>query len=250
MADYLSPLAEPFAFENGEHGVLLIHGFTGSPAHMRPLGEKLRDAGFSVRGICLPGHGTDMEDMRDKTWQDWLLCCREAAGEMAKKYRYFTAAGLSMGGVLALMLAEERDLTACVPIAAPMRTTNRFRALAPAASLFYPTIHKRADGIRAGVDARYDIGYTSFPTYSTHHLSVLMRKCRQQLSLIRCPVLTVQSRKDETVTPDSPDIILKGVGSEKKAMLWLEEAPHVCTISPEYEKIAKGMAAFLKEAER
>ena len=69
------------------------------------------------------------------------------------------------------------------------------------------------------------------------------------LSLSRCPVLCVQSRKDEVVAADSPRIILDGVSSEKKAMLWLEDAPHVCTISPECGKIAEAIGQFLAAAE-
>jgi len=249
MAEYLSPLARPFSFESGDHGVLLIHGFTGSPAHMLPLGESLRDAGFSVRGVLLPGHGTAPEDMRGVTWQDWLLCCRQAAREMQARYAYFSVAGLSMGGVLALLLAEEMAVTACISIAAPMKTLNRFRPLAPLAAPFYPTVHKRTNGAHPGVDARYDVGYVSFPTGSTHHLSVLMCRARQHLPLIRCPILVVQGRMDEAVTQDSPDIILSGVSSEKKAVLWLDRAPHVCTLSDEAGRIADAARAFLRDAE-
>ena len=57
MPDLSSPLAQPFFFPEGEHAVLLMHGFTGSPAHMRKLGEALHARGFAVRGILLPGHG-------------------------------------------------------------------------------------------------------------------------------------------------------------------------------------------------
>ena len=244
-----SPLAQPFAYPQGEHGVLLIHGFTGSPAHMRLLGESLRDQGFAVRGICLPGHGTTPEDMLRCTWQDWLLSVRLAAREMAGQYRYVSAAGLSMGGVLALLLAEEMALTACVPISAPMGTANRFRVLAPVIAPFCPLLKKRVDPARAALVSGYDIGYEVTPTAALRHLSVLMRRARQHLSLIRCPVLAVQSRGDRVIAGDSLRIILDGVSSRKKAALWLEEAPHVCTISPEYPKIAAGMARFLKECE-
>lgn len=249
MQDFSSPLAQPFSFPEGDHGVLLIHGFTGTPAHMRLLGESLHAQGFGVRGILLPGHGEDPEAMARVTWQDWLLAARMAAREMRQSYPHFSAAGLSMGGVLALILAEEMDLTSCVPISAPMRTVNRFRVLSPLAAPFYPMIHKRADGARATLDPRYDIGYESYPTASVRHLNVLMRRARQHLSLIRCPILAIQSHQDRTVTADSPEIILRGVQSPVKASLWLDEAPHVCTIAPEYPKIAKGMAEFFRRAE-
>ncbi len=249
MQDFSLPQARSFFFPKGDHGVLLIHGFTGTPAHMRLIGEGLRDNGFAVRGILLPGHGESPETMGKTSWQDWFQACREAAVDMRKKYRYFTVAGLSMGGCLALMLAEQMDADACVTIAAPMKTVAKFRSLAPIAALVHPIVSKRADGGRASLNAEYDIGYDSYPLSSVAHLSAVMRRARQHLSLIRCPVLAVQSHGDKTVTSDSPDIILNGVSSGVKARLWLNEAPHVCTISPEYPKIVKAMADFLREAE-
>ena len=85
MNDYFAlPQAQPFEMEKGDHGVLLIHGFTGSPSHMRLLGEALAERGYSVRGIRLPGHGTKPEDMKNVSWQDWLLSARMAAKEMRK----------------------------------------------------------------------------------------------------------------------------------------------------------------------
>ena len=76
-----------------------------------------------------------------------------------------------------------------------------------------------------------------------------MHRARRDLSLIRCPVLVIQSHGDKTVTPDSPDIILNGVSSGNKAQLWLDDAPHVCTISPEYPKIVSAITEFLRKAE-
>ena len=250
MQNFSSPLAQPFDFPEGDHGVLLIHGFTGSPSHMRKIGEALHERGFAARGILLPGHGTKPEDMLNASWQDWLLAARTAAREMQAKYRHFTAAGLSMGGVLALMLAEEMELTACVSIAAPMNTTNRYRHFALVGSLFQPMMHKRPDSARKVLDADYDIGYDSFPTRSTHDLNVLMRKAKNHLSLIRCPLLCVQSHQDKTVTPDSLDTIINGASSKEKAKLWLQDSPHVCTISPEYMQIVDAMDTFLRNAEK
>ena len=250
MQDFSLPQARPFDFLEGEHAVLLIHGFTGSPSHMRLVGEGLRERGFAVRGILLPGHGETPEAMGNAAWQDWLLACREAAKELRQNYKHVTVAGLSMGGCLALMLAEQMEVEACVTIAAPMKTTARFRSLAPLAAPFHPMIHKQADGARNTLNPDYDIGYDSYPMTAVHHLSVIMSRARKYLSLIHCPILVIQSRGDRTVTPDSPQIILDGVSSMIKAQLWLDSAPHVCTISPEYGKIVEGMAEFLEKAEK
>ena len=250
MENDLLKNAGPFDFPAGDHGVLLIHGFTGSPAHMRLIGDGLRERGFAVRGMLLPGHGGKPEDMAKAGWQDYLRAVREQALDMRERYKTFSVAGLSMGGCLALWTAEQIGADACVAIAAPMKTTARFRSLAPLLAPFHPVIHKRADGARATLIAEYDVGYRSYPTSSVHDLSVVIRRSRADLHLIRCPVLVIQSRGDRTVTPDSPDIILRGVGSQRKEQLWLDSAPHVCTISPEHPKITEKMASFLRAAER
>ena len=132
-----------------------------------------------------------------------------------------------------------------------METRNRFRHLALFGSVFHPMVHKRPNsGLALRVDPAYDVGYRSFPTKSTHDLNVLMGKARRHLSLIHCPMLAVQSHGDETISADSLDTILGGVSSEVKARLWLDEAPHVCTIAPEYLQIAEAMERFLRDAEK
>ena len=253
--DFMHPLAAPFFLSGGQHAVLLIHGFTGSPAHMRPLGEALNSAGFTVRGIALKGHGTTVQDMMNATWKDWLSEAQTACNELFSSYRFVSVAGLSMGGILSLILAAEHSgsthpLTACVPIEAPLGTTNRFRHFALVAAPFCPILQKHNDGSRDTLDKTYDIDYDQIPTAKTHDLNVLIARARRSLSAISCPVLAVQSHMDKTVSQDSIDIILNNISSRTKAPLWLNNAPHVATISPEKNTIAEGMIRFLHEAEQ
>ena len=64
--------AEPFHFEGNGTGILVSHGFTGTPQSVRPLGEALAEEGFTVMGPRLAGHGTDMEDHAQSTALDWI----------------------------------------------------------------------------------------------------------------------------------------------------------------------------------
>lgn len=134
--DFSSPLCQPYEVRQGEHGVLLMHGFAGSAAHMRPLAEGLVQQGFGVRTINLPGHATTLEDMRRCSWQDWLNAAKEAFREMKEQYRFVSVTGLSMGGCLTLMIAEQSDPTAIAPISAPMGVLNRWFPLARFAAPF------------------------------------------------------------------------------------------------------------------
>src|SRR6516165_12269673 len=65
------PGTEPFEHDGGEVGVLLCHGFTGSPQSLRPWAEYLAERGLTVSLPLLPGHGTRWEDMQVTGWPDW-----------------------------------------------------------------------------------------------------------------------------------------------------------------------------------
>jgi carboxylesterase len=248
LRDFSDSLAQPFFLQGGDHGVLLLHGFTGSAAHMRLIGEALNEQGFTVQCIQLPGHGSRMEDMRNVNWQAWLQAAKEAFLSLKERCRIVSVAGLSMGGVLALLLAEQMPVTAAIPLSAPMAVKNPLAPLARLAAPFMPVTYWKNEPKReALLDQRYNYGYPGFPTASAWDLMHLIRLTRQNLFAITCPVLVVQSHADETIDPNSAQIILNGIRSEKKAMLWLDDMPHVVTISRDHPRIAEAMGAFLRE---
>lgn len=250
--EYMHENAKPFFLECGEHAVLLTHGFTGSPAHMRPLGERLHAAGFTVQGILLPGHGTSIADMKKSTWQDWLAAELEAVHQLKEKYKYVSVCGLSMGGVLTLLAAEQMDVTACVPISTPIKIRFPFIGLAKPASYFIKEM-RWGPGSAVHDDRlmmEYNIGYSGYPTDKAHDLNILMKKAHRNLYLVNCPTLVVQSHADLTVRSVSAQMIYDGISSREKDILWLEKVPHVCTISYECDKIAEKMIAHLRAAEK
>ncbi|MEG0269482.1 MAG: alpha/beta fold hydrolase [Clostridia bacterium] len=239
---------KPFYHEGNEQGILLIHGFTGSAAHMRKLADSLAEKGYTVRSINLPGHATTEENMAKADWKQWLQAAKEATLEMLHKQKTVTVCGLSMGGVLALLVAEQMKVDACVPISAPMATKNKFMPFAHIAAPFIKRIAWEPPAERSTVlDSTYDFGYTGFPTQKAADLNHLIKLARQNLFNITCPVLCVQSDGDETIWEGSADCILQGVGSESRQKLWLHGVPHVCTISKEEPAIAKAIDALMQK---
>src|SRR4030042_6331366 len=94
--------AEPFLSLGDETGILLVHGFTGTPKEMRSMGEFFADQGKTVLGIRLPGHATQPEDMRGKRWQDWVQAVEDGYHLLRCAGRQVFVMGLSMGGILTL----------------------------------------------------------------------------------------------------------------------------------------------------
>ena len=248
VSDFSLPEAQPFFLEGGEHAVLLMHGFTGSIAHMRPIGEALHAAGFTVKGINLPGHAQTLEAMSTTTWEDWLGAGREGVKELRAKYPAVSVMGLSMGGCISLILAEEGLVDAAVPVSAPMAAQNK---LLPLAGVLYRLVPQISWGEGGGpkdhmLDPKYNLGYGGFPTRCGADLYKLIKMARTGLGKITCPLMVVQSHGDETITASSAGQIMDESASEVKKMLWLEEVPHVCTITKEAPHIAEEAVAFLK----
>ena len=244
----LSPLAESFHLEAGPHAVLLIHGFTGSPAHMRPLGAALHQAGMTAFGVRLKGHGTSIRDMMACTWQDWLQNAEDAFQWLADRYETVSVCGLSMGGVLSLILAEEhREVNACVTLSAPMGMANRMGPYGHLVAPFMPIVHKKNGPAKELLDPVYDIGYDDIPTARCHDLDILIKLARDHLGAVSCPLLCLQSEQDRTITADSADIILGRVTSVDRRRVTLKTSPHVITIGPEQGLVHDAVTRFLLE---
>lgn len=242
-------VCQPFYHKGNGNGILLVHGFTGSCAHMRKLADTLAERGYTVRTINLPGHALTEADMAKATWQKWLHAVKEACFEMMQEVECFTICGLSMGGVLALLAAQQMKVDACISISTPMAVKNRLFPLAGMLAPFVPRVAWHASGERRSqLDSAYDFGYSGFPTAKAADLNRLIKLARRNLFNITCPILCIQSDADQTIWDGSMDAILDGVSSEIRQKLWLQDVPHVCTLSHKLPAITDAADALMQRA--
>src|SRR2546427_11076624 len=110
------PEAQPMFHEGGRAGALVGHGFTGSPATMRPLADAFVDAGFTVSLPRLPGRGPTIEDMMSAGWADWSAEVERAYVELAERCERVVVAGLSMGATLTCWVAARHPEIAGIVI--------------------------------------------------------------------------------------------------------------------------------------
>ncbi len=245
----LHPLMDPIRIDrDGPEGVVLLHGWTGSPAHLRMLASALADAGHTVRAPLLPGHGTDPADMLATSWRDWVGAAVEAAMEVAASGARLHIAGLSMGGVIGLLIAPVLGAATLTTINAPMKVYDR---LAPYSWLIRGSRRMRPDEPRSAPDdeaAAFHLQYDRSPLGAAADLFDLVRAARANLGRVTCPTLVIQSRADETVRPDSAVIIHDGISSASKRIVWLRHARHVALVDPERTVVHAEILALIAAA--
>lgn len=228
----------PFLFEGGPTGCLLVHGFSGSPPEMRPMGEYLARQGLTVLGVRLPGHGTSPEDMARTTWRDWVASAEEGLRELQGRCSKVFAAGLSMGGLIALHLAAHPPLAGVVAMSTPAYITDwRFRFM-PLVQPFmrWITPDMESDLTDPEAENRFS-AYKRLPTRCVVSLGQLMRLVRRELSRIEIPVLIIQGRCDRSIPADSAQILFDGLGMADKELVWFENSGHCMTVDSEREAV-------------
>lgn len=228
--------------------VLLIHGFTGSPADMLPLGKFLNDngKGYTVYGILLPGHGTEIEDMLDSDWKKWVLYSAEKFEKLKKIYDKVSIIGFSMGGNIALCIASGHKVNKVVCIGTPIFIKNKLYFIAEFLSLFKKyTYWKKSKPLPGEIIYEYETGYKGMPVKSLGELRNITIATFNRLKRIRQPLLVAHGLKDKTVHGKSPYIIFDKSKSEYKELLLLEMSGHNVIRSPERSKFFEACRKFL-----
>jgi esterase/lipase len=246
----LLPGAEPFAFPGGASGggtgVLLLHGFTGSPFSMRPWGEHLAAEGFAVRAPLLPGHGTCWQDCNASTEDQWVAAASAAFDELAGECDRVVVGGLSMGGTLAVRLAELRaDDVAGLVLVNPSLLTQRLDArLLPLIARLTPSWAPIGNDIKkAGVT---ELAYPKLPTRAVLGLRRLWTATRADLARVTAPLLVFRSVTDHVVEPASVRLLLAGVSSTDTAEVLLEDSYHVATLDNDAPAIFAGSVDWIR----
>jgi carboxylesterase len=237
--------AEPMSTtgSNG-NGVLVLHGFTGNPSSMRPIADAFAAVGWSVEMPRLSGHGTDMSDMLNTTWDDWCADVERAYANLAARSNNMVVCGLSMGGTLAAWITAEQ------PSVAGLITING--ALEPLPPEF-------ADALRAALDAGTDVfpgigsdiakegvaesAYSGTPVGPLLSLVEAGPAVAERVSSIMCPCLVMRSPQDHVVSPTAADYFAARVGGPVER-LELERSYHVATLDHDAPLIVEHALEF------
>lgn len=246
----VKPGAEPFHHDGGRIGVLLSHGFTGSPASMTPWGRQLADAGHSVSVPRLPGHGTTWQEMNTTTWRDWYGEVDTALSDLRSRCDWVAVCGLSMGGALALRLAEQRpaDVGALV-LVNPAIALKRFDLkLVPLLSRVLPSMPGVGNDIKKpGQD---EVCYDRVPLKAMASQLQMWRDVRENLDRVTAPLLVFRSGEDHVVDELTAGLVMEGVSSADRELVDLTDSYHVATLDHDAPVIMERSAQFIADHAR
>ncbi|MDJ0923552.1 MAG: alpha/beta fold hydrolase [Acidimicrobiia bacterium] len=242
MTELMNPLAASFR-HNGSNGeaVVLIHGFTGVPAHFRPLAATLHEAGYTVIVPRLAGHGTSVTDLAGTRGEDWVESARQAVIEVSDHERIHLG-GLSMGGLISVLLAESVGAATVATINSPIIVRNKQFYVSPIARYFKAHIdwpETDPPDLEPGM-LKYWLPYPGFPTKGAADLLAIVRRALRAARKLAIPSLVVQSRTDETVDPRSARILANLLG-DRCRILWLDDSIHVAVLDHERDKITEAL---------
>jgi carboxylesterase len=249
--------ADPFALGDGPDACLLLHGLTGSPAEVRPVGEALAQAGFRAVGPLLPGHGTRPEDL-DLVNRADLLRAAESALLSLRGARRVYLCGLSAGALLAIHLAARSwvrdglsDLSALALLAPAIEfagLTWVFANLVGRLPAFPVVLGKGARDLQT-VDERVpreDAAYTGVPMRWGAELRELSRSALTLARRVRAPALILHGALDRTVSPSGSRKLARQLASPRVELRILPRSGHLLPLDVESAEVCKSVVQFFQ----
>ncbi|MEN6328097.1 MAG: alpha/beta fold hydrolase [Syntrophomonas sp.] len=249
MAD-IHQQARPFLLSgNNDTAVLFIHGFTASPTEVYPTAWLLHEMnGCTINGLLLPGHGSTPEDMNRINWEEWYRAVEKAIRSLQKDYRKVWAAGLSMGGLLAIHAGVNcPGLDGVISINAPVFIkAPLFKWLAPFLQIFKPYLPKGNIALIRQLQAQGRFAYDCTPVQAFRSMMKLRDMVVGEIEGLTVPLLLMQSGQDESVKTVSARYLAQKAHKAEAKIVDLPGSRHVATMGPEKQLIAREMAAFMK----
>jgi carboxylesterase len=231
----------------GRAAALCLHGLTGTPYEIRPIGEALSAAGIAAVGPVLPGHNQTPESLSRVSHEEWIAAGRAALAQLRARHARVFVVGLSMGGLVSLALAAEERVDAAIVIGVPLRLRQPAIRLVPVAKRFVRFLPKAggSDIRDAAARARHP-SYDRMPLAAVHEVLRLQRRVRGLLSRIEAPLLVAHGALDRTAHPDDAHSILRSVGSREREYLRLEDSAHVVPVDLDGARLAAAAVEFLR----
>lgn len=246
--------ADPIHLEGSSTGVLMLHGFTSTPAIFREIAARLhKELGHTIHAPLIAGHGTSPADLEKTDWHDWYQSVQEAFLELRRTTVRQYIVGASFGSNLACVLAAQYPVDGVVCIGYPRWIEKDLLARLGTPiyrKLGIRTFHKKRDPNLTDPDSllsKDTYAYPEIPVKSVaDFLEFIGHVTPRYLHRIEAPLLVIQSRKDGIVQPKSADYLISHIASEERYQFWVNEPHHRLHLGNDREAIYTAISEFFQ----
>jgi carboxylesterase len=262
---------------SSEKAVLLIHGITGTPSEMRYFGKGLNKAGFTVFCNTLPRHCSTLGELKKVTWQEIVDACIEDLKTLKKEYAQVFVAGISMGALVGVHLANKFPSEVSGIIALAPTFFYDGWALHKGKVFMHITWHipfiRNAIDIREGwpyglkdeytrenIERFYKhakasnfskkvflFGSPFFPMACLYQHYLFTKIVKKELASVKTPILIIHAKEDDMTSIKNAEYLLENIASENKSLVRLKDSYHMITIDKEKDRVIAQTVKFLNE---
>jgi carboxylesterase len=241
---------------DSDRAVLLVHGFIGGPSNFNTLPQAVADAGWFVRVMLLPGHGTTPMDLATVNAEDYIAAVKEELAALQARYDTVVLAGHSLGATTSTIVASEVPVDGLILYAPYFHAKYMWYLILPPE--FW--IRTAGHGLKwvpvkfkpmpvAKPDARDDIFHYEWVPVRAARVVLSMgptARDSEALEKIVCPTLIVQGRKESVTSPAAVRVAFRHIGAEQKELLWLDRSDHIPFFDYDEEETEAATLAFLE----
>jgi carboxylesterase len=239
--------SQSFIIPGGKIGILMIHGFTGSPATVAPWAHGVAREGYTVSVPRIAGHGTRWEDLNETTWHDWYASVESAYLALKKECDRIFLAGFSAGGALALKLAQIRgsELEGVILLNASIFDERKRYLLLPVLKYLVPSIRSGAMDVNKPNSVRHSYG--RLPLKALDSLRGLWKSTEDELYLVTTPLMVSYSVDDHVVDPRNSETIIDNVFSSDIREVIFEKSFHNVALDYDAEALIEETLLFISD---
>lgn len=217
------------------------------------MGDYLNEQGYTCLGIRLAGHATVPEDMIRSNWTDWTACVEDGFHLLSGSVDQIFLAGLSMGGVLSLLMSTRLDVAGVVAMSTPYKLPDdpRLRHIEWISRIvsYMPKGDEEPGASWFDKEAfKEHVSYPQNPVRSIGELNKLLGEMRAALPNLRVPVLLIHSRDDKYVLPENMEMIFADLkNTSDKTKVYITGSGHVVTRDAARQQVFDLARDFIKQ---
>jgi carboxylesterase len=251
----------------GKVGVLLLHGLGGTPVEMKNVARHLAGCGSTVLCPLLAGHCGTEADLKATSWQDWYASAEDGLATLERECSVVIVGGLSMGAVLAAMLAARQPqrvhgLLMLAPTlwydgwSIPWYSFLLKFALISPLGYWYRFVEREPYGLKDEMLRRVLVqsmfsgeshmaGLEATPSLALRELWRLVAALKPKLPSTRQPTLIVQAREDDIASLANMQYLQRQLGGLTDSFI-LDDSYHLVTLDRQRRLVMAKAAAFIE----